>query len=108
GNLDIVDANAGAADHLQLLGLGDDLRGRLGGGANGKAIIVTDDLGKLVLVLAEVGLEVDVDATVLEDLDLSGRERVGTENFCFVHWNVPLIGMCSVHRSRALPASAFR
>ena len=42
--------------------------------------IVADDLGELVLVLAEVGLEIDLDAAVLEDLHGGGRESVGDEN----------------------------
>ncbi len=54
-DLDIVDADAGAADHLQARRRFDDLRGRLGGRADGEAVIVADDLGELVLVLAEFG-----------------------------------------------------
>ena len=84
-NLDIVDADAGAADHLQPGGLVDDLRGRLGGGADRKAVVIADDLGELVLVLAEIGLEVDLDAAILEDLHGSGRQRVGNENFGLCH-----------------------
>ncbi len=38
------------------------------------------DLGKLVLVLAEVGLEIDLDAAILEDLHGGGREGIGDEN----------------------------
>ena len=53
----------------------------LGGRADGEAVIVADDLGELVLVLAEVGLEVDLDAAILEDLHGGGRQRVGNENF---------------------------
>jgi hypothetical protein len=71
-NLDIVDADAGAADHLQLLGLLDDLGGRLGRGADRKAVIIADDLGELVLVLAEIGLEIDLDAAIPKDLHGGG------------------------------------
>src|SRR5882757_297753 len=77
GNLDIVDTDAGAADYFQLLGLVDDLSGRLGGGADRQPVVVANDFGKLILVLAEVGLEIDVDAAVLEYLHGGGRERVG-------------------------------
>ena len=35
---------------------------------------------ELVLVLAEVGLEIDLDAAILEDLHGGGRESVGNEN----------------------------
>ena len=98
GNFDIVDADAGAADHLQLRRLGDDLRRRLGRRADGKAVIIADDLGKLVLVLAEIGLEVDVDAAVLEDLHGGRRQRVGNENFGFCHGDDPLMDDASDHR----------
>ena len=80
GDLDIVDADAGAADHLQVLGLFEDLGRHLGGGADGEAVIIADDGGELVLVLAEVGLEIDLDAAILEDLHGGGREGVGNEN----------------------------
>ena len=83
GNLDIVDADAGAADHLQPRRLLDDLGGRLGGGADRKPVVIADDLGELVLVLAEIGLEVDLDAAILEDLHGGGRQRIGNENFGF-------------------------
>ena len=73
-DVDIVDADAGAADDLQVLGRGENLRRHLGGRADGEAVIVADDLEQLVLVLAEIGLEVDLDAAVLEDLD-GGGER---------------------------------
>ena len=86
GNFDIVDADAGAADHLQPRRLLDDLGGRLGRRADGEPVIVADDLGELVLVLAEIGLEVDLDAAILEDLHGGGRERVGNENFGFCHF----------------------
>ena len=36
--------------------------------------------GELVLVLAEVGLEIDLDAAILEDLHGGGGESVGNEN----------------------------
>src|SRR5215470_2277190 len=90
-NLDIVDADAGATDHLELRGLADDLRRRLGGGTDRKAVIVADDLGKLVLVLAEIWLEVDLDAAIPKDLHGGGRERVGNENFRFGHWSDPVM-----------------
>ena len=38
------------------------------------------DLGELVLVRAELGLEIDLDAAILEDLHGGGRERIGDEN----------------------------
>jgi hypothetical protein len=68
-------------------GLVDDLCGRLGRGADRKAVVIADDLGELVLVLAEIGLEVDLDAAILEDLHGGGRQRVGNENLGFVIWS---------------------
>jgi hypothetical protein len=53
-------------------GLVDDLGGGFGGGADRKPVVIADDLGELVLVLAEIGLEVDLDAAVLEDLHRGG------------------------------------
>ena len=77
-DVDVVDADAGAADHLQLLGRGEQLGGDLGGRADGEAVVVADDPGELVLV--EAGLDVDVDAALLEDRDGGGGELVGDEN----------------------------
>ena len=62
-------------------GAGEDLFGDFGGGADRKAVIVADDFGQLVLVLAKVGLEIDVDAAVFEDLNGGFAEAVGDEYF---------------------------
>ena len=58
----------------------EDLGRHLGGGADGKAVIIADDGGELVLVLAEVGLEIDLDAAILEDLHGGGGQSIGNEN----------------------------
>src|SRR5690606_20316175 len=78
-DVDIVDADAGATDHLQLLRRLDELFGDLGGGTDGEAVIVGDLRQQGLLVLAEIGQVVDLDATVLEDLDGGGGELVGNE-----------------------------
>ena len=65
---------------FRLFGLLEDLRRHLGGGADREPVVVADDFGELVLVLAEVGLEIDLDAAVLENLHGGGRQRVGDEN----------------------------
>ena len=79
-DIDIVDADAGAADHLQVLRLLEDLRRHLGGRADREAVEIADDLGELVLVLAELRLEIDLDAAILEDLHGGGRQSIGNEN----------------------------
>jgi hypothetical protein len=75
GDIDVVDADAGAADHLQPLGALEDLRRHLGRRADGEAVILADDLGEPILVLAEIGLEVDLDAAVLKIWTAAGRGR---------------------------------
>ena len=78
GNVDVVDADAGAADDLQLRRALEQLGGDLGRGADRQAVIVADDLGELVLV--EPGLDVDLDPALLEDCDGGGGKLVGNEN----------------------------
>ena len=95
GNVDIVDADAGAADHFEAFCLLDNFCRHLGGGADRQPIETGDGRGELFLVLAEGGLEFDGDAAVLEDRHGGGRERVGDENFgrhdeCPVLWSVVL------------------
>ena len=46
----------------------------LGGRTDGEAVVIADQLGELVLVLAERGLEIDLDAAILEDLHGGGGE----------------------------------
>ena len=53
-NIDIVDADAGAADDLEIGRSRDQLFGRLGGRADGQTIIIADDFEQLFLVLAEL------------------------------------------------------
>src|SRR6266540_3684892 len=45
------------------------------------AVVIADELGELLLVGAELGLEIDLDAAILEDLHGGGRERIGDEDF---------------------------
>ena len=66
---------------FRLVRLLQDLGGDLGGGADRQAVEAADGLGELVLVLAEIGLEIDLDAAILEDRDGGGRQRIGNENF---------------------------
>ena len=80
GNIDVVNADACASNDLQACGAFQQFGGRLGVGANGEAIIIADDFCELFLVLAQIGLEIDFDATILEDLDGGGGQSVGDEN----------------------------
>ena len=79
-DIDIVNADAGAANDLKICGGSDQLFRRLGRGADRETVIIADDFGKFVLVLAELRLEIDLDATVAENLDGSFRQFVGYEN----------------------------
>jgi hypothetical protein len=54
-NVDIVDADAGAADDLQVGRGGDQLFGHLGGRADGEAVILADHRGSLSLSLPRSG-----------------------------------------------------
>ncbi len=80
GNIDIVDADAGPANDLEPRGGGDDLRRHLAGRTDGEAIIVRDCRQQRILVLAKIGLVVDIDATVAEDLNGGFGKLVGNEN----------------------------
>ena len=70
----------------------------LGGGADGQPVIVADDGEQLLLVLAEIGQVVDIDAADLEDLDGGFGQLVGNENTSSGH--------CGAFPSRR--AKAFR
>ena len=64
---------------LRLVAARDQLFGHLGGRADGETVIVADDLGELFLVLAELRLEIDLDAAVAENLDGGFGQFVGYE-----------------------------
>src|SRR5580704_4520320 len=70
---------AGAADHLEAFRPFEDFRRYLGRRADGEPVEAVDRLGKLLLVLAETGLKLDLNAAVFEDRDRGGRKRVGDE-----------------------------
>src|SRR5690606_32795817 len=60
GNVDVVDADAGAPDNLQALRRGDDAGRDLGGRTYREALVITDDFEQLLG--REAGLRVDLDA----------------------------------------------
>ena len=74
----VVDADAGAADHLEALRRGEDLGRHLGRRAHREPVIVADD--RLELVGLEAGAHVALDAALLEDLDRARAEIVGDQN----------------------------
>ena len=84
-DVDIVDADAGAAHDLELLGLGQHLGRHLGRRADRQAFVVADDgaqLGRL-----QAGLEIDVAAALGKDLDRAGRQLIGDEHLGLCHFN---------------------
>src|SRR5690606_20904609 len=78
-NVDIVDADAGAANHLEVGRRSDQLLGHLGGGTNGEAVILADYFEHLLLVGTDIGKIVDLDAAILEYLHGRRRKLVGNE-----------------------------
>ena len=77
-NVDVVDADARAADDLEFRRALEQLGGDFGVGANGEPVIVANDLGELLFV--ETRFDVDLDAALLEDRDGGGRKLIGNEN----------------------------
>ncbi len=77
-DVDVVDADAGAADDLEARGRGDDVLVGLGVGADDQAVVIADHGDQLVF--REAGLDVGVDAALAEDLDGGGAEGVGDED----------------------------
>src|SRR5258708_10837150 len=79
-DIDVVDPNAGAADHFEVLRLLQNLRRHFGGRADRKTVEPTDQFGELLFVGTKLGLEIDLDAAILEDLHGGGGESVGDKN----------------------------
>ena len=75
-NIDIVDADAGAANDFQVFVAFQDLGRDLGGGADGQTIEIADDRSEFRLVFTETGLKFDSDAAILENGDGRWRESI--------------------------------
>ena len=75
GNVDIVDADAGAANHFEIGRGSDQLLGDFRRRADGEAVVAADDFEKCFLVLAQIGQIVDRDTAILENLD-GGRGKL--------------------------------
>src|SRR6185312_11899643 len=80
-NVDVVDADAGASDHFQLVRARENLRRNLRRRTDREPVIIADHGGEFFLVLAEIRLEIHLDTAILENLHGRGRERVGNQNF---------------------------
>jgi hypothetical protein len=78
-HIDIVDADAGAAHHLQARCGIQQLARHLGGRADRQPVIVGDDGAQLGRRQAQ--LEVDIDATVTKDRNGGGRQLVADQHF---------------------------
>ena len=79
GDVDIVDADAGATDDLQVGGGVEDRLGHLGRGADGEAVIVADDGDQFFGGLA--GDFIDFHAAFTEDRGSAGVHLVGNKDF---------------------------
>src|SRR5262245_13188510 len=77
-DVDIVDANAGAADDLEFERRGDDLLRCLGGRTHGQTLVA--DNGFLQLLLAQTNLHIGLDAARLKDGDGGGGELIGNQD----------------------------
>jgi hypothetical protein len=86
-NINIVDADAGAADHLQVRGSVQDVARDLGRGADREAVIAADDL--LELVGLEPGDLVHLDPAFAEDLGGLGIHFVGDETLSMIESPTP-------------------
>ena len=78
-DVDVVDADAGAAHDLQVGGRLDDLGGHLGGRADDETLVVGDAREQLVRV--PVLAQVDLEAWLLEKLDPFGASFSLTSTF---------------------------
>jgi hypothetical protein len=91
GEVNIIDPDPGAADDLQVIGFCDDIGGSLGGGPHRQTVILANDLGQPSGVLAQIGLEVGLDAAIAEDRDRLIGKLVGNQDFGHFggHWFAP-------------------
>ena len=78
GDVDVVDADPGATNHLQLGGVVEDVLGDLGRAADRQPVIAADDRLQLVRRLA--GDLVDLDTALAENLRGAGVHLVGNEH----------------------------
>ena len=104
GNIDIVDADAGPPDNLQLRRRVEDLACHLGRRADRQPVIPADDGGKLGRL--QPGLHIHLDPAGLEDFDGLRAELV-TDKY-FRHGSAPFRGALSLCMAGADQAAAWR
>ena len=79
--VDVIRADACARDDLEVGGGAQDFLGHFGGRADRKAVVLADHFGELVFVLAKVGVEINLDTGIAEDLNGCFAELVRNEYF---------------------------
>ena len=77
--IDVVDADAGAADHLEIGRRVQQLLRHLGGGAHRQPVVRRDDRAQIGR--RKAGLHVDLDAAPAEYFHCGGRELVADKDF---------------------------
>jgi hypothetical protein len=87
-NVNIVDADAGAADNFQSLGSFQDLGRHFRRRADGEAIVIGDRREQRVLVLTEVGHVIDIDPAIAENLHCRLGQLVGNQ-YAWRHDHIP-------------------
>ncbi len=89
GDVDVVDADAGAAHHLEVRAGPDDVRRHLRGGADDEAVVLGDAGQELVGI--PVRPHVDLEALLLEERDALGGELLLDQDLLLVgHLRHPL------------------
>ena len=78
GEVDVIDADAGAGDALEVAGVLEAFGGDFSAGAYDEAIVGGDGGGEFVFLEADFGVEVD--AGLFEVIEAFGGEFVGDEN----------------------------
>jgi hypothetical protein len=77
GHVDVVDADARAADGLQVGGLVDEVGRHLGGRPDQQAVVLADALREIEALDVERGVDVEV---LLEQVDAAGADLLGHED----------------------------
>ena len=80
GNVNVINADTGAANHLQVGGIGQNFVRDFGGRANGQPVIIADDFGELVFILAQIGLEIDLNAALFKNSNGGGGKGIRNKN----------------------------